>query len=150
MNNGLGWYCSNLTSVVFLFFCFFVFFSADIDECTEPSHGCSQLCNNTLGSYNCFCLKGYWLQKDNKTCVGRLSSKIRSHALPWARLLDFCEPLIRFMSKLIHSFLTRVQVNYQIKLPKYNSLLRACRSNMHGHWPRSYSINGVAMFYYEL
>lgn len=43
----------------------------DIDECTEPSHGCSQLCNNTLGSYNCFCLKGYWLQKDNKTCVDK-------------------------------------------------------------------------------
>ena len=54
---------------------FFLFFSADIDECTEPAHGCSQLCNNTLGSYNCFCLKGYLLEKDNKTCVGRLSSK---------------------------------------------------------------------------
>ena len=47
--------------------------SSDIDECTEPGHGCSQLCNNTLGGYNCFCLKGFWLEKDNKTCVGKLS-----------------------------------------------------------------------------
>ena len=45
-------------------------FDADIDKCTKPPHGCSQLCNNTEGNYNCFCLKGFLLQKDNKTCVG--------------------------------------------------------------------------------
>jgi len=45
-------------------------FFPDIDECAEPGHGCSQLCNNTQGGYNCFCLKGYWLTKDNKTCIG--------------------------------------------------------------------------------
>lgn len=81
---------------------FFLFFSADIDECTEPAHGCSQLCNNTLGSYNCFCLKGYLLEKDNKTCVGRLSSKTsRLFFLPWASLRDLCDSLIRFRSKLM-------------------------------------------------
>lgn len=41
----------------------------DIDECAEPGHGCSQLCNNTKGSYSCFCLKDFFLKKDNKTCV---------------------------------------------------------------------------------
>ena len=46
-------------------------FHSDIDECTEPDHGCSQLCNNTKGSYNCFCLKGFFLRNDNKTCVGK-------------------------------------------------------------------------------
>ena len=98
---------------------FFLFFSADIDECTEPAHGCSQLCNNTLGSYNCFCLKGYLLEKDNKTCVGRLSSKTsRLFFLPWASLRDFCDSLIRFRSKLMQRFLKRDQFNTQTKLPK--------------------------------
>ena len=46
--------------------------NSDIDECAEPGHGCSQLCNNTKGSYNCFCLKDFFLKKDNKTCVGKL------------------------------------------------------------------------------
>ena len=49
----------------------FLSYYSDIDECTEPGHGCSQLCNNTMGSYSCYCLKGYWLKRDNKTCVGK-------------------------------------------------------------------------------
>ena len=88
----------SIFSAVLILNGFFFFFSADIDECTEPAHGCSQLCNNTLGSYNCFCLKGYLLEKDNKTCVGKFSSKTRSlFFLIWAHLRDFCDSLIRFM-----------------------------------------------------
>ena len=50
--------------------------NSDIDECAEPGHGCSQLCNNTKGSYSCFCLKDFFLKKDNKTCVGKLHQVI--------------------------------------------------------------------------
>ena len=24
-----------------------------------------------MGGYNCYCLKGYWLKRDNKTCLGK-------------------------------------------------------------------------------
>ena len=44
----------------------------DIDECTENSNGCNQLCTNTPGSYACYCNVGYELSSDQKTCVGKL------------------------------------------------------------------------------
>lgn len=69
-----GLYCLNTRNQWLLSFNgLFVSICSDIDECTEPGHGCSQLCNNTMGGYNCYCLKGYWLRKDNKTCIGMYS-----------------------------------------------------------------------------
>ncbi|KAJ1146050.1 hypothetical protein NDU88_012332 [Pleurodeles waltl] len=40
----------------------------DIDECNSQSHGCSQHCVNTAGSYRCSCHNGYALAVDGKTC----------------------------------------------------------------------------------
>jgi len=43
----------------------------DIDECSvENKGGCSDFCNNTVGSYECFCPKGYYMLPDEKTCKG--------------------------------------------------------------------------------
>ena len=42
----------------------------DIDECGEGISGCSQLCNNTVGSFECSCEDGYQLAFDEKTCNG--------------------------------------------------------------------------------
>jgi hypothetical protein len=42
----------------------------DIDECTETSAGCGQVCSNTIGSYNCGCRSGYRLDSDGHTCNG--------------------------------------------------------------------------------
>ena len=42
----------------------------DIDECTETSVDCEQLCSNTIGSYNCGCRSGYRLDSDGYTCNG--------------------------------------------------------------------------------
>ena len=39
----------------------------DIDECTGNTHGCDQVCNNTIGSYECSCYTGYQLLT-NGTC----------------------------------------------------------------------------------
>ena len=43
---------------------------ADIDECSEGSDSCEQLCNNTEGYYLCSCLDGYSLRSNNLSCQG--------------------------------------------------------------------------------
>jgi len=48
----------------------------DIDECSEDIDGCSDMCNNTLGSFDCSCIAGFMLKEDRRTCEGLL---IASH-----------------------------------------------------------------------
>jgi len=45
---------------------------ADKNECLVENGGCSQICNNSAGSYQCLCNQGYFLTCDNKTCQGFL------------------------------------------------------------------------------
>ena len=41
----------------------------DVDECSSDND-CSQLCSNTVGSYDCGCEEGFALSKeDNSTCL---------------------------------------------------------------------------------
>ncbi|KFO65553.1 Epidermal growth factor-like 7, partial [Corvus brachyrhynchos] len=40
----------------------------DVDECASQSHGCSQLCINTAGSFHCACWDGFSLAADDKGC----------------------------------------------------------------------------------
>ena len=42
----------------------------DIDECSEGTDRCEQLCTNTSGSYTCSCRSGYHLAIDGRSCVG--------------------------------------------------------------------------------
>ena len=43
----------------------------DIDECSEGTSGCSQICENLRGSYNCSCFGGYNVQtNDSSACQG--------------------------------------------------------------------------------
>ena len=45
----------------------------DIDECTEGTAACGDLCHNTNGSYYCSCSgAGYRLQNDNVSCESEL------------------------------------------------------------------------------
>lgn len=39
----------------------------DIDECEQGNTGC-EICQNTIGSYECKCLPGFELNSDRKTC----------------------------------------------------------------------------------
>ena len=39
----------------------------DINEC-EQEGICSQICNNTIGGFECSCLEGYNLLPDKRTC----------------------------------------------------------------------------------
>ena len=42
----------------------------DVDECSLGTDGCNQNCVNTDGSYLCYCIPGYYLMSDQKTCAG--------------------------------------------------------------------------------
>lgn len=47
---------------------------SDIDECSDPEMNVCQhqdLCNNTLGSFDCKCPSGTKLQNDKRTCTGK-------------------------------------------------------------------------------
>ena len=56
--------------------CIFAYYSitlnlfSDINECDVNTDNCSQLCNNTIGSYQCYCEDGYILDSDEHTCNG--------------------------------------------------------------------------------
>ena len=50
----------NATVIFFLYHVLFdVSFFADIDECSEMTHNCPQLCDNMNGTYRCSCLSGF-------------------------------------------------------------------------------------------
>ena len=41
----------------------------DINECLTLNGGCSQLCDNSVGSFNCYCRRGYRVKNNNpKSC----------------------------------------------------------------------------------
>lgn len=41
---------------------------ADVDECMVQNGGCQQVCQNSIGSYKCACLDGYFLKADSTSC----------------------------------------------------------------------------------
>ena len=45
---------------------------ADKDECRELGNGgCSMICRNTIGSYECACYSGFTLMPNNHTCESK-------------------------------------------------------------------------------
>ena len=49
-------------------------FSADIDECDEKTHNCSQIsqvCKNATPGFKCLCKPGYNINEDS-ICMGKL------------------------------------------------------------------------------
>ncbi len=44
----------------------------DLDECMSYNGNCSDICVNTVGGFHCECMAGWKLQRDNKTCAGKL------------------------------------------------------------------------------
>ena len=48
-------------------------FLLDVDECSTLNGGCSQMCSNIFGSFECSCGTGYVLAADNANCDGMYS-----------------------------------------------------------------------------
>ena len=46
-------------------------FYADVNECLNDNAGCNHMCENTPGSYHCICNKGFKLDEDEHTCIGK-------------------------------------------------------------------------------
>ena len=51
-----------------------LFWLTDIDECAADNGGCSEFadCNNTAGSFSCFCWDGF--VGDGYNCNGKVNS----------------------------------------------------------------------------
>ena len=57
---------TNVKIEVFLY----IHIHTDINECTEDTDGCAQICTNTVGNYTCSCQSGYRLAADRHWCAG--------------------------------------------------------------------------------
>ena len=56
--------------IIILYMLFHTICFADVDECTDGSHNCAQLCYDTSGSFACACRSGYTLASDGRSCNG--------------------------------------------------------------------------------
>lgn len=45
-------------------------FLTDVDECSNGTHNCDQLCINIIGGFSCSCEEGYMLTNDSISCKG--------------------------------------------------------------------------------
>lgn len=49
-----------------------LFDNIDVNECENGfSGGCGQICNNTVGSFECSCNAGFELGSDGFLCLGK-------------------------------------------------------------------------------
>ena len=49
----------------------FVLIPVDVNECIDGNGGCNHICMNTVGSYECSCYAGHYLNStDLMTCLG--------------------------------------------------------------------------------
>ena len=51
----------------------------DVNECSENSHACSQMCINDLGTYHCDCFNGFQsiiTTPTDVTCTGKYTAPL--------------------------------------------------------------------------
>ena len=65
----MGYIADGYKNIFIFIFSILLTFS-DRYECENKNGGCQQGCRNTVGSFNCFCNKGYQLSKNKRTCDG--------------------------------------------------------------------------------
>ena len=71
--------CTYIHSCISLSLCLFV----DINECSLGLHTCNpktMVCQNTVGSYECPCKRGYRMEAGSQRCTGETAFNINKHA----------------------------------------------------------------------
>ena len=70
--------------------------------------GCSQRCNNTVGSYFCTCMDGYELESDNHTCTGDQIKYVGHHSIIWLHINNDLDSLysIQIHCTYVHTYLS--------------------------------------------
>ena len=63
----------------------------DVDECSTANGGCQQLCNNTVGSFFCFCQLGYSLQLNGFNCSGKIFPYIYFYVVMYTTSISRCQ-----------------------------------------------------------
>ena len=48
-----------------------IYYTSDVNECTDNNGGCEHSCVNNEGSYSCSCKSGYSLNSNGKNCSGK-------------------------------------------------------------------------------
>ena len=88
---------------------FYFFSCADLDECLRAHNSvCSQVCNNTLGSFACSCLTGYQLRPDGRTCK---ALGPQAPTLLFANRLDIRQVIVnQFLNLLFRSPLLKIVI----------------------------------------
>ena len=73
---------------------------ADINECSEGTNICQQLCINADGYYNCSCVEGYSLQVDGSSCTLQGKLQMCSNVLYLEGKLPMCSNVLYLEGKL--------------------------------------------------
>ena len=47
-----------------------IYYTLDVNECTDNNGDCEQICVNNEGSYSCSCKNGYSLNSNGRNCSG--------------------------------------------------------------------------------
>ena len=48
-----------------------IYYTSDVNECTDNNGGCEHTCINNDGSYSCSCQSGYSLNSNSRNCSGK-------------------------------------------------------------------------------
>ena len=54
-----------------------IVYPSDVNECLLNNGGCEHACVNTLGSFQCRCPRGYILDSNRRTCIGKREGRTR-------------------------------------------------------------------------
>ncbi|KAG2455866.1 EGFL7 protein, partial [Polypterus senegalus] len=81
----------------------------DVDECAVGSHGCSQRCRNTPGSYQCSCQDGYQLDTDGRTCQANNRTEQNRAGRRWAAAVQELRGRVELLEQKLQLALMPIQ-----------------------------------------